>query len=168
MTAAYAETVPLADVQGTLPLSFGPRHAVPEIQLVGRARPGADVVPIDRRRRSEMEAWTARFVQAAVEIVGGDRPVSQLLRWTSERVYGQLQRRADYVARAAGRRPTAVRSIAPRPKVASVHACFIDECIVEAAARIVYGERSRALAARFERLQDRTGTRWVCTALDWS
>lgn len=167
MTAAYAEAVPVADAQGVLPLALAPRHAVPEVGRLASSRPGADVVAIDRRRRSEMEVWTARFMQAAVEIVGGDRPVSQLLRWTDEHVYGQLQRRADYVARAAGRRSGTARATA-RPKVATVHACFVEQWVVEAAARVQYGERSRALAARFERAEDHGGPRWVCTALDWS
>ena len=31
--------------------------------------------------------WAARFVQALVEIQSGDRPLSQLLRWTTAEVY---------------------------------------------------------------------------------
>jgi hypothetical protein len=36
--------------------------------------------------------------------------------------------------------------------------------VVEAGVHVRYGERSRALAARFERIEQR----WICTALDFS
>jgi hypothetical protein len=45
-----------------------------------------------------------------------------------------------------------------------VHTSFVSPVVVEAMARIRYGTRSRALAARFERRQDR----WICTALEFA
>jgi hypothetical protein len=157
---------PIADVQGTLALDLMPRRELPEPHASGA--PGADVVPIDLRRREQMEGWTARFAQAAVEIVGGDRPATQLLRWTSPQVYEELEQRAEYVARAGGHANAVGRVQPVRPKIATVHTCFVEEGLVEAAVRIRYGARSRALAARFERVDDATGSRWVCTALQWS
>jgi hypothetical protein len=114
--------------------------------------------------RQTIEDWTQRFAQAAVEIVGGDRPVSQLLRHTSPEVYANLHRRAVLVARAGGHQPGVARVQAVRPRVLSVHACFVSDAVVETSVHVRYGERSRALAARFERVRQR----WVCTALDFS
>ena len=81
--------VPLASVQGTLALDYG-----------GAGRPTRSpdlrVLP---GQRAELEAFAHRFASAVVEVVGGDRGPSQLLRWTSERVYADLQRRAALLAR---------------------------------------------------------------------
>jgi hypothetical protein len=155
----------VAELQGTLALDLTPRREPPEPQAVGA--PGADVVPIDLRRREQMEAWTARFVQAVVEIVGGARPATQLLRWTAEPVYRELEQRVEHIARAGGQ-AAGSRGPTVRPRVATVHTCFIDEGAVEASVRVRYGARSRALAARFDRVDEVTGARWVCTALQWS
>lgn len=155
--------VPIAGIQGTLALDLSPRQDPPPL-----AGPpggvGGDVVPIDASWRREAEGWTRRFAQAAVEIVGGDRPVSQLVRWTSPEVYADLHRRALLVARAGGHQPGLGRVQSVRPRVQSVHACFVTDEIVECGVHVRYGERSRAVAARFERIQQR----WICTALDFS
>ncbi|MDQ6525607.1 Rv3235 family protein [Nocardioides sp. LHD-245] len=160
--------VPVSPTQGTLALALLPRQSPP--RTTGRAgprpptRPGAVVVPVDQRLRHAIEEWTHRFVQAAVEIVGGDRPVSQLIRWTTRDVYADLHRRALLVARAGGHQPGLARVQPVRPRVRSVHACFLSDAIVECGVHVLHGERSRAVAARFERRDQR----WVCTALDFS
>lgn len=157
------DTVPLASVQGTLALDLQPRQDPP---LTGpeHTGQGADVVPIDVRARNHMEAWTTRFVQAAVEIVGGDRPASQLLRWTSPAVYDEISRRAVLVAAAGGHKPGQARVQPVRPKVVGVRTCFVAPDVVEAGVHVRYGRRSRAVAARFECHDDR----WVCTALEFA
>ena len=155
--------VPVAPTQGTLALALLPRQAPPRTRPA-LTRPGAVVVPIDRRLRRTIEEWTHRFTQAAVEIVGGDRPVSQLVRWTSSDVHADLRRRALLVARAGGHQPGLARVQQVRPRVHSVHACFLSDEIVECGVHVRYGERSRAVAARFERIDQR----WICTALDFS
>jgi len=157
LPAPRAPQAPVADVQGTLALDLQPRQDPPR-------GPAADVVPIDRRRRGDLAAWAGRFAQAAVEIVGGDRPVSQLLRWTSEEVYADLARRAQLVARAGRHHPGQSRVQPVRPKVAGVHVVPLDDDVAETALRVRYGVRSRALAARFEWLDGR----WICTALEWA
>ncbi|MDH2415136.1 Rv3235 family protein [Nocardioides sp. CER19] len=158
-----APSAPVASVQGTLALALQPRQEPPTVRA---ARPGggADVVRIDRRARREAEAWSCRFAQAAVEIVGGDRPATQLLRWSSPEVYADLNRRAQLVARAGGHQPGQARVQPVRPRVVGVRTCFVDAGIVEAGLHLRYGQRSRAVAARFER---RDG-RWVCTALEFA
>ena len=161
-----AAPVPRASVQGTLALDLQPRHDPPE-PLAPGARTGAvaDVVAIDRRLRTGLEDWARRYTQAAVEIVGGDRPVSQLLRWSSREVYENLDRRAQLVARAGHHQPGQGRVQPVRPKVLAVHSCFLTRDVVEVSAHVRYGARSRALAARFERGSDQ---RWCCTALEWA
>lgn len=153
--------VPVASTQGTLALALLPRSEPPT--PASRARM-ASVVPIERRLRHSIEEWTRRFAQATVEIVGGDRPASQLLRWSTPDVYADLRRRALLVARAGGHQPGLARVQQVRPVVHSVHTCFVSREVVEAGVHVRYGERSRALAARFERIDQR----WVCTALDFS
>lgn len=155
--------VPVASAQGSLALTLLPRQGPPVAQPPP-SRPGAAVVPIDRRVRRSIEEWTTRFVQAAVEIVGGDRPASQLVRWTDPEVYADLRRRAHLVARAGGHQPGLARVQAVRPRVHSVHACFVTHDVVECGVHVRHGERSRALAVRFERSQQR----WICTALDFA
>jgi len=159
--------VPVAEVQGTLALELQPRHEPPATlpSPRGANRPeDADVVPIDRAQRRQVDGWVSRFGQAAVEIVGGDRPASQLLRWSSAEVYAELERRAQVVGRAGHHRPGYARVQPVRPKVVSVHSFFVNPLVVEASLHVRYGARSRALAARFEA----RGDRWICTALQWA
>ncbi len=159
--------VPVATTQGTLALALLPRRDPPPMAAAVPPRgttPDATVVPIDRRLRRSIEGWARRFAQAAVEIVAGDRPASQLVRWTSGEVYADLHRRALLVARAGGHQPGVVRVQPVRPRVHSVHPCFVGDGVVETGIHVRYGERSRAIAARFEDVDGR----WLCTALDFS
>lgn len=147
------DDVPLAAVQGTLALDLGP--TVP-----GPATPALYAVPAqaDPRPDAEVRAWAARFAQAVVEVTGGDRPVTQLLRWTTARVYADLGRRVRIMAqnRPAGQR---IRTI--RPQVRSVHVFQPTPSSAEVSVHVRHGQRSRALAAR---LEQRDG-HWTCTAL---
>ncbi|MDI6911697.1 Rv3235 family protein [Nocardioides sp.] len=155
--------VPLASVQGTLALDLQPRFDPPD-PVVPHGRAAADVIDIEQPLRRGLEQWARRYTQAAVEIVGGDRPVSQLLRWSSREVYENLDRRAQLVAHAGRHQPGQGRVQPVRPKVLGVHACFLSRDVVEVSAHVRYGERSRALAARFEA----THQRWCCTALEFA
>ena len=155
--------VPVAETQGTLALALLPRSSPPEAGEQSRGR-DAVVLPIDRRLRGTIDAWTRRYVQAALEIVGGDRPATQVLRWTAPEVYRDLRRRAWLVGRAGDHRPGLGRVQPVRPRIMSVHSCFLDETTVECGVHVRYGERSRAVAARFERVEEH----WVCTALDFA
>lgn len=149
--------VPLAETQGALALALQPRVDVPPALTGGSARAPGDI-----------DAWAGRFAQAAVEIVGGDRPVGQLSRWSTRDVYLDLERRALLVARAGGHQPGAARVQPVRPRVHSVHACRVNPEVVEVGVHLRYGARSRALACRFELRPTRTDTRWVCTALQFA
>ena len=156
-------SVGVASVQGTLALDLTPRQDPPD--LTGPfGQSAGDVVDIDRAARGEFERFSGRIVQAVVEIVGGDRPVSQVLRWTTPAVYQDLGRRAQLVARAVGRRPGQGGVQGTRPHVVGVRTCFVSEQVAEVSAHVRYGRRSRAVAARFERHRDR----WVCSALEFA
>ena len=103
------------------------------------------------------------FAQACVEVVLGDRPASQLVRWTTPEIHREIAYRAGVVARASvhsqarGRRPQV------RPQAQNVRTCFVADETVEMCVRAKYGERSRAIAGRLEVI----GGRWQCTALEF-
>ncbi len=161
-TAASRSRTPLSSVQGTLALDLAEGLALPDPP---RATPlpaagPADVVPIDRRLRREIDAWAPRFTQAAVEIAVAERPPQQLLRWTTPQVYRDLERRGRLAARARQRDA----SPGVRPRVLSTHPCVVGAAAVEVSAHVRHGQRSRAVAARFERRAER----WVCTALEFA
>ena len=156
---------PVASVQGTLALELQPRFDPPDPLPAHSQHLAADVIAIAAPLRQGLEQWASRYLQAAVEIVGGDRPVSQLLRWSSREVYEDLHRRAQLVAR-AGRHHAGQGRVQPvRPRVVGLHTCFLSRSRVEVSAHIRYGERSRAVAARFVRTTDQ---RWCCTALEFA
>jgi hypothetical protein len=186
MSRAHADVsklhrpLPLQSTQGTLALDLDPRLDPPPIagpvastlgtSALSTPAPGTsalgDVVQIDVLVTRHLEGWARRYSQAVVEIVNGDRPASQLARWTAPRVHDELTRRAQIVARAGvhqaglgrGRRPVV------RPAVHNVRLCFITPGVAEVSIHVRYGERSRALAARFEHRDQK----WICTALEFA
>ena len=149
-----AGPVPYA-VQGTLALDLrGGQPGLPEtpeLEPAGTSRvPGVS--------DAEVRGWAARLAQAVVEVVGGRRPVSQLVRWTSAEVHRDLERRASLVRRAAGSAPRVVP-----PQVRSVHVCRPSTEVAEVSVHVRHGHRSRAVAMRLER----RGERWLCTVLEF-
>ena len=108
---------------------------------------------------AEVRVWAHRFAQAVVEVTGGDRPLTQLLRWVSGSVYADLSRRVAVMART---RNAPVRRRTIRAQVRSVHVCQPSPRCAEVSVHVRYGQRSRALAARLER---RRGV-WKCTVLE--
>lgn len=142
----------MASVQGTLALDLEtlPREpTTPELRMMpGERSP----------ERREVQVWAARFAQATVEVLGGDRPLSQLLRWTNAAVYADIDRRVRILGRTA---PAPLRLRTLRPQVRSVHVFQPAPAVAEVSVHVRHGHRSRALAARLER---RDG-RWMCVAL---
>lgn len=142
-------------VQGTLALDLrGGRPGLPETPELDLTRHSR----IPQVHDGEVRAWAARFAQAVVETLGGQRPASQLVRWTNPEVHRDLQRRALLVQRAS----RGVRSPV-RPQVRSVHVCRPSADSAEVSVHIRHGARSRALALRLERRADR----WTCTDLEF-
>lgn len=138
-----------------LDIAVVPRTAPP---LISIATPAGGRAPL-----TELEVWIGRVVQAAVEIVGGDRPISQAVRWTTARVHQQLSRRAAHLGRVGGYSPGVGRVQRVRPRVTGVMTSSPRDGIVDAAITVRTGQRARAVAARFEQLEDR----WVCSVLDF-
>ena len=62
------------------------------LTLVTGERVAADDVP-------DVHPWATRFVQAVLEVVSSDRPLTQLARWTVPAVYTDLGHRRERVAR---------------------------------------------------------------------
>lgn len=163
--------VPFAEVQGSLALDTCTEPVVEPLveRVVERVvepaleRPAAGVVPIDRRARGEAERWARHIVQAALEVVAGIRPSSQLVRWVSPEVYADVRRRAHLLALATHREPERAHPV--RARLQSMHATYPVPGVLEAAVHVRHGHRSRALAVRFEQ-HARRG--WVCTALDFA
>lgn len=153
---------PMASVQGALALDLTPRTAPPRPRL--RSTRAFDLVAVEQAARRQVDAFIGRYLQAAVEIAAGDRPVSQVLRHTVPEVYDDLGERARAVGAAAHLAPGQVRGANPaRPVVVGVRTALIRCDAVEASAHVRYGRRSRAVAARFEIVRDR----WQCVAISW-
>jgi hypothetical protein len=138
-----------------LDIAVVPRTALPLISVGGPAS--------GPRNLTALETWIGQIVQAIVEIVGGDRPLTQAVRWTSPRVYQQLGRRAAHLGKVGGYAPGVGRVQRVRPRVTGVTSSTIDQTIVEAAVTIRTGQRARAVAVRFEQ----SDARWICTVLDF-
>ena len=102
-------------------------------------------------------AWARQFVQAALEVSNGRRPVSQLVRWTSEEVFAMLTRRHALAQRIE--RPGVVT---PATVVRTVRLCRPATGVVEACAVVVDRGRVRAVALRLEDLAGR----WRVSALE--
>lgn len=101
----------------------------------------------------------SRFVQAVVEIVAGDRPCTQAIRYADEHVYATLTRHLVAATRDEDGRSIRHR---PRARVVSIRVTCPRGDAAEISARVSDGTRSRALAARLELMRGR----WVCTALE--
>ncbi len=144
-------------VQGTLALDD---HGLPE----GPATTPPPCRTPDVADRA-LRAWSARFAQALVEVVGGHRPVVQLVRWTSREVFRDLERRTRLVQQASttGQDTLPLRSTA-LAEVRSVHVSRPSPLVAEVSVHVSHGRRSRAVALRLDLRQGR----WVCTALDFS
>ena len=155
-------TEPVSAVQGTLALELEPQLAPPVVPDVP-ALAGADTVVVSPAVRRELHRWAMTFAQACVEVVLGDRPASQLVRWTTPEIHREIAYRAGVVARASVHGHTRGRRPPVRPQVQNVRTCFVVDETVEMCVRVKYGERSRAIAGRLEVI----GGRWQCTALEF-
>jgi hypothetical protein len=136
----------------------------PVLGVVG-APPDRDDEP-EVRRVAELpdpRPLAGQLAQAVVEVLAGDRPITQLLTWLDERIYTELSGLAPRPRTA----PTLARSrtvlIRPqdRPKVRSIHVCRPADGVAEIAARVQVNGRSRAVALRLEEWRGR----WRCNAL---
>src|SRR3954465_6185889 len=92
----HDEAEPAPYTQGALALTYtlaGGADAEPGVGGLMLVPDATDAVVPDAEPRA------ARFVQAVIEVVSSDRPLSQLARWTRPEVFVDLGRRRDRVAR---------------------------------------------------------------------
>ena len=153
-------------VQGSLALTFELPSGVPAVpsppprlrvvghELAARSSRGATE---HGTARPDVARWAAMVVQAAVEVMAGDRPLTQMARWTTTEVYEQLQWRR----RSTTSRPPADATVLRRAVVSSVHVCQPDDDVAEACATVRVGDRASAVALRLEADRDA----WRCTAI---
>jgi hypothetical protein len=157
--APEPDVVAATEVQGTLALDVLRQPERPVVRHLAAVDDPAGPAPATGGQPDqEVRAWAARFAQAVVEVAGGDRPLPQLLRWTSPRVYAELGRRVRVMAQS---RPVEQRRRTIRPQVRSVHLCRPVPTVAEVSVHVRHGRRSRAIAARLELRSER----WTCTAL---
>lgn len=146
-TPPVAETLP-ADHAWQLTL------ALPGVPRAATETDGCDPVPTPSTELPCPDALARTLVQAAMDVVRGHRPASQVLRWTTPEVYSQLRQRARLEQ--ARSRPGA-----RRPVVRSLRAHPAGPRGVEVSAVVLDGPRARAVAARL----DGEDGRWRLTAL---
>ena len=147
---ALARSQTRATAQGLLALDFGTAPDLPtrpNLRLVTGDEPGLD-------------GFATRFAQAVVEVIGGDRGVYQLMRWTTDDVYDDLKRRSSVLQRTSGNDPRRRRL---RAQVRSVHLSCPQPDVAEICIHVRHGHRSRAIAARIERIEGR----WRCSAIEF-
>lgn len=106
----------------------------------GRRLTGRDALP-------EPMGWSARFAQAALEVIAGRRTPMQLMRWANRSVYAQLTYRPG--------------AISGRVAIRRIRVCEPADGIIESSVVALFNERAHAMALRFEGLDGR----WLCTAL---
>lgn len=152
--------------QGTLALAFPLPSGVPAVptpsprlRVVARdlaAGRSAQLAEPTTAGRPAPTRWAALLAQAIVEAEVGDRPMTQLVRWTNDEVYDAVSaRRAAHRQRSLGPRRDTARAL-----VASIHVCQVGPDVAEACAVIRWGGRARAVALRLEGV----GDTWRCTA----
>lgn len=145
---AQGQSSPTA--QGLLALDFRSSPDLP-------SRPNLRLVSGDE---PSLDGFATRFAQAVVEVIGGDRGVYQLMRWTTDEVYDDLQRRNTVLQRSGSRDPRRRRL---RAQVRSVHISCPQPDVAEISIHVRHGQRSRAIAAKIELIEGR----WRCSALEF-
>jgi hypothetical protein len=93
------------------------------------------------------DIWAERFVILALEVMAGSRPIAQLSRWCSRKVFTYL-----------------IENIHPKktmPKLGKLHISKPTEECMEVVLLLHSPVRKRALMARFEAVDGR----WLCTVL---
>jgi hypothetical protein len=120
--------------------------------------------PVERGDARIIRERSARFMQALVEVLSGERPVRQMAAWMAPDVYAQLTARLTLHARVP------LRARAGRgARIMSVHVAMVHDEAAEIAGRMVHRGRSRAIAVRLELQTTHRGERvWKCTALVWA
>jgi hypothetical protein len=124
----------------------------------------ADILQMRLPPQVAYDRWITGFARSVVEIACGIRPVAQVRNHTSARVFDDLARRAQLVARAVAQPAGQPQLQAVKPQVVSMHTYWLDPAIAEVSLVVRYGARSRAVAMRVEQRD----SRWRATALEFA
>lgn len=162
-------STPADAMQGTLALSFvlpSGLPAVPEPRALHLAPPlhvddEFDAQPTPRALLTDPRQWAAQLVQAVVEVVAGDRPSTQLIRWTTPEVYTDVRTATQTFWTASHRRHRQAKAASSRVFVRSVHVCEPADGTAEVCATVLRHGRAAAVALRLVGVDGR----WLCTAL---
>ncbi len=111
---------------------------------------------------SQATALPRQFAQVIIEILAGSRPLRQAVGWTTDRVRAQIGDLTQ--ALASDQRPRIRRIVTSQPTAS----------VVEMTVVVNFGQRSRALAMRFEHMPARRPApgvparpaRWLCTEIE--
>lgn len=95
-----------------------------------------------------IERWTLTYVVSVLEILAGRRSVQQIARSTHRFTYNSLLKK--------------IGNVKEVPKIRKFHRHQPIEGVVEVTVTLVFSERVRVLAARFEGV-DR---KWLCTEIE--
>jgi hypothetical protein len=112
-------------------------------------RGGDEAPPAARAELADPRLHASRLLRAILEVLGRQRPLPQLLPWTSDAVYEEL---TAWLYRTASRRT-------PLAALRSVRVSEPGDGVAEVTAVIVQAERARAVALRLEGIDGR----WCCT-----
>jgi len=157
--------VPTAGVPiACVPTAGVPTAGVPTAGVAAPASAGADgdQASADRAEADRATAWSRRFAQVLVEILGGARPSRQVIPWTTEPVRAQI----DHLSHEFGPgQPLRIqRVMTSRPTARAVEMTVV----------VSFGTRSKALAMRLEHVPARhpapgrpaRPARWLCTEIE--
>lgn len=103
-------------------------------------------------RLPDPKVWSEKLAIGIAEVLIGDRPAFQLIRWLAFDVYCSVQRRAIWPPPAGNR---------ARPLLRCVQVSHLNENVINVSAVIQKGVRGRAMAMRLVAESDR----WRCTEL---
>jgi hypothetical protein len=95
-----------------------------------------------------IERWTLTYVVSILEILAGRRSIQQVARSTHRFTYNSLLRKIGHLKEV--------------PKIRKIHRHQPIEGVVEVTVTLVFSERVRALAARFEGVDKK----WLCTEVE--
>ena len=148
--------LPVTALQGTLALAFPLPTGDPEAAVRAPLRLVRELATEELDRLPDPRAWARQLARALVEVLGGHRPVSQLVRWTTEEVLTEL---TVHVSASWGSPAERRRSGA---RIRSVHVAEPLRGIAEVTVLADVADRIRAAAMRLEGVSGR----WLCTAVE--
>lgn len=169
---AHPSAHPSAHPQASPPAVASPaRPPVPRARPVPPTAPGGytwgatRVVGDDAGDELGRVTALARSIgQAAVEVLGGNRPAAQLARWTTPEIVQRFQQRAEMLRllQEQFEGKAQLQELHRNPHVRRCRVCRVDRGVYEVALVVAEPRRARAVALRVER----RGRGWSVTDLE--